>query len=112
MQRQLQNKGFTLIEIMIVVLIIAVLLAIAIPNFQRARDTSREKACISNLDKIEGGKEQFIMENNKNVGDTIELADLVPSYMKTVPECPSGGKYAVEAINTMPSCTIPGHVYH
>jgi len=97
---------------MIVVLIIAILLAIAVPNFMHAREQSREKACISNLDMIEGGKEQCIMEKNLDVGDVVVFADLVPDYIQKMPVCPSGGTYAVEPINAMPSCTIPGHVYH
>lgn len=96
---------------MIVVLIIAVLLAIALPNFARARDMSREKACVSNLDKIEGGKEQCVMEHNMGTGDTVTFDDIVPDYIKEMPQCPSGGEYTVEAINTMPTCTIEGHVY-
>ena len=111
-RRDVRRKGFTLIEIMIVVLIIAILLAIAIPNFMRARLVSQEKACISNLDKIEGGKEQFIMEHNKGVGDVVAFGDLVPAYIKAMPECPSSGKYAVEAVNAMPTCSVAGHVYH
>lgn len=112
MRRDVRRKGFTLIEIMIVVLIISVLLAIAIPNLQRARTISQEKACIKNLDNIEGGKEQFVMEHNKGAGDVVTFADIVPDYVKAKPECPGGGSYAVEAVNAMPSCTIPGHVYH
>lgn len=111
MRCDVRKKGFTLVEIMIVVAIIAILLAIAIPNFMRARLVSQEKACISNLDKIEGGKEQFIMEHNKGVGDVVVFDDLVPAYVKAMPLCPSGGTYAVEAVNTMPTCTIAGHVH-
>ena len=112
MRCDVRKKGFTLVEIMIVVAIIAILLAIAIPNFMRARLVSQEKACISNLDKIEGGKEQFIMEHNKGIGDVVAFDDLVPDYVKTMPACPSGGTYAVEAVNTMPTCTIAGHVHN
>ncbi|MCL6624082.1 MAG: prepilin-type N-terminal cleavage/methylation domain-containing protein, partial [Fimbriimonadales bacterium] len=54
-----RRKGFTLVEIMIVVLIIGILLAIAIPNFMRARETSRTKSCISNLRQIDAAKEQW-----------------------------------------------------
>lgn len=109
MRCDVRKKGFTLIEIMIVVAIIAILLAIAIPNFMRARLVSKEKACISSLDKIYGGKEQFIMEHNKGLGDAIVFGDLVPDYVKAMPLCPSGGVYAVEAVNVMPTCTIAGH---
>ncbi len=112
MGRDIRKRGFTLIEIMIVVLIIAVLLAIALPNFMHARDISRQKACIKNLDNILGGKEQYVMEHNKGAGDCVTFAHIVPDYIKTMPECPSGGEYNVEAVNDMPSCTIAGHVYN
>lgn len=111
MRRDTRRKGFTLIEIMIVVLIISVLLAIAIPNLVRARVITQEKSCISNLDKIEGGKEQFVMEHNKSASDAVDFTDLVPDYIRAMPECPSGGEYAVEAIDSMPTCTVSGHLY-
>ncbi|MEO0249499.1 MAG: prepilin-type N-terminal cleavage/methylation domain-containing protein, partial [candidate division WOR-3 bacterium] len=56
------QKGFTLVEIMIVVLIIGILLAIAVPNFIRARESSRAKSCVANLKQIESAKEQWAMD--------------------------------------------------
>jgi prepilin-type N-terminal cleavage/methylation domain-containing protein len=85
-----RRGGFTLIEIMIVVLIISVLLAIAIPNFMRARETSRAKSCCANLRQIETGKEQWAMDNKKSDGDVVAMADIVPDYVKDEPTCPSG----------------------
>src|SRR3972149_5915336 len=74
--------GFTLIEIMIVVLIIAILLAIAIPNFLRARESSRAKSCQGNLRQVETAKEQWAMDNKKAATDTATAANLVDEYMK------------------------------
>lgn len=109
MQRNVCRKGFTLIEIMIVVLIISVLLAIAIPNLMRARIASQEKACIKNLDNILGGKEQYVMEHNLGDGAVVAMNNLVPDYIKTTPACPAGGTYTIQPANTMPSCSIGGH---
>ena len=103
------EKGFTLIEIMIVVLIIGILLAIAVPNFIRARETSRAKACVSNLKQIDSAKEQWAMDNKKTALDTPVLAtDLVGAtlYIKSMPVCPSGGTYVEGAVSTSPTCSI------
>lgn len=103
------GRGFTLVEIMIVVLIIGILLAIAVPNFVRARESSRTKACISNLKQIDAAKEQWAMDNNKSNGDACAMTDLVPNYIKSTPSCPSGGTYTVGNVGTNPTCSIAGH---
>src|SRR5881275_1429444 len=85
---QCGRHGFTLVEIMIVVLIIGILLAIAVPNFIKARESSRTKACIANLKQIDSAKEQWAMDLNKANGSTVSLAtDLVGSgkYIKSLP---------------------------
>jgi prepilin-type N-terminal cleavage/methylation domain-containing protein len=104
-----RRRGFTLIEIMIVVLIIGILLAIAVPNFLRARETSRAKSCAGNLRQIETAKEQWAMDNKKGATDTPALAtDLVPNYIKTAPACPSAGTYTPGDMSTRPTCSIGG----
>ena len=100
------RRGFTLIEIMIVVLIIAILLAIAIPNFLRARETSRAKSCKANLRQIETAKEQYAMDNKLGAGDATAMANLWPDYIKNEPKCPSGGAYTTDIISTRPTCSI------
>jgi prepilin-type N-terminal cleavage/methylation domain-containing protein len=102
------HKGFTLVEIMIVVLIIGILLAIAVPNFIRARETSRAKACVANLKQIESAKEQWAMDNKKTNTDTPAGTDLYGAglYIKTTPVCPSGGSYTEGNMATRPVCTI------
>jgi len=101
------RRGFTLIEIMIVVLIIAVLLAIAIPNFMKARDTSRAKACIANLRQIDSAKMQWAMDTKKVGTDVPVLLNLSPDYVKDFPTCPSGAvAYTINAVDTPPVCTV------
>lgn len=111
-----KREGFTLIEIMIVVLIIGILLAIAVPNFVKARETSRTKTCISNLKQIDAAKEQWAMDYKKTTGDTPTQDNLTQEaadsgkYIKTWPDCPSGGDYVagINAIGTDPVCSIGG----
>jgi prepilin-type N-terminal cleavage/methylation domain-containing protein len=104
------RKGFTLVEIMIVVLIIGILLAIAIPNFVKARETSRTKSCIANLKQIEAAKEQWAMDNRAGTTATPGTSDLygTTAYVKNTPVCPSGGTYTISAMDTSPTCSIGG----
>lgn len=104
-----KKKGFTLVEIMIVVLIIGILLAIAVPNFVRARETSRTRTCIANLRQIDSAKEQYAMEARLAAGAAVTNANLVPDYMKRYPACPSGGTYTNNAVGADPTCSIAGH---
>src|ERR1700691_6127490 len=63
---QTSKRGFTLIEIMIVVAIIGLLAAIAIPNFVHARSTSQQNACINILRQIDGAKQEWALESKQN----------------------------------------------
>lgn len=106
------RHGFTLVEIMIVVLIIGILLAIAVPNFMKARESSRTKACQSNLRQIDSAKEQYAMDNRLAEGAAAPaMTDLVGTdkYIKSTPLCPSSGTYTIGAIGTNPTCSQTGH---
>ena len=104
------RRGFTLVEIMMVVLIMGLLMAIALPTFARARDHTKGKACQHNLKQILGAKERWAMDNSRGPLDTPTMPELaVPGvYMKGTPVCPEGGVYTVGPMTAMPTCSIGG----
>lgn len=111
--RRTQNRAFTLVEIMIVVLIIGVLMAIAVPAYTKSRANGQRAACIDTLREIESAKEQHAMELKLGNGDDVALTDLVGAtlYIKKLHPCTAGGSYTVNPIGTYPTCNVPTHAY-
>ena len=99
------KKGFTLVEIMIVVAIIAILAAVAIPNFIRYRKTAQMNACISNLKQIQAACEQCKLAG-KEVSNANVIGD--DKYIKVMPKCPATSTaYTLPTGDDDPVCPNP-----
>ena len=110
-----RKRAFTLVEIMIVVLIIGILLAIAVPNFIKARDTSRTNACVNNLREVADAKEQWAMDTKATDSATPTSKQLTGSgdaskgYIKSMPTCPVlSSQYNINNMMNNPTCPNVG----
>jgi type II secretory pathway pseudopilin PulG len=105
---------------MIVVCIIGLLAAIAIPNFIRARAVSQANACINNLRVIDSAADEFALETGKSNGDPIRYPRDLKPYIRLnafnrITACPAGGRYSLPTVGSQATCSLgntvnPPHV--
>jgi competence protein ComGC len=106
-----QNKkfcsAFTIFEIVILLCILAIVFAIAVPNFVKEPNTSPANACINNLRQIDGAKQEWALEHHATNGDIVTMNQLTNYLLRGVmPKCPSGGTYTIGKIGQFPICSI------
>ena len=102
------DKGYTLVEIMIVVAIIAIFLSISVPNYLKAGKTSARNVCINNLKKIDGAIDQWAMDDSIQAGivpSPSQENDIYNYVDGGKPECPSKGEYTIHAVGSKPQVT-------
>jgi len=108
------------IGIALAVFMIPLMMAIAIPNFVKARSTAQANACINNLRQIDAAANQFALEHHLSVGDSINFPNDLTPYIKLnsegkIPSCPAGGTYHLSKVGEVPTCSLgttvtPAHV--
>jgi hypothetical protein len=88
-------------------IVIPLLVAIAIPNFVKARNTAQHNICLNNMRMIDAAKQQWALENHKGSSDVPTWSDL-RTYLHDQPLCPAGGSYSINSAGTTPSCSQHG----
>ena len=112
------DAGFTLVELMVVVLIIGILVTVAVPIFDEAKSNSQQKTCYANMRTVSGAYQTWLADQTGTITYATDWttlnADLVPHYVKETPTCPSSGAYTatfsgIPAGELLVSCSFAAH---
>ena len=109
------GTGFSLIEMMVTVLLISILLAISVPNYNKSRLKSQKEACGASLAEMDTCKRMWALESKATDTNAPTDSDLfgIGKFMSEKPKCPGNGTYTINAMNLKVSCTYSnlGHTY-
>jgi general secretion pathway protein G len=99
------------IAIAIGMVLIPFMLAIFVPNFVKARETAQKNICIKNLRRIEGAKEVWALQNNKDTNSAPTMQELTTFFKGATNRirCPAGGTYSLNRVGVPPTCSIASH---
>lgn len=100
----MRKRGFSLIEMIIVCLVIGILLAIAVPQWITVRTISQKNSCYENQRQIDNAKFRWAMGEAKKGDDTPTEADLT-DYLKDFPKCPTSGTYTIGKVDEKVTCS-------
>lgn len=115
--RELRIGGFTLVEIMVVLALIALLAAISVPNYARARTRAQKNTCINNLRLIDWAKQQWALEYRGGIGAPPTKEQIAPYIGRSANIdavlCPAAGNlttfeesYSINGVTELPTCKI------
>jgi len=107
-----KRTGFTMIELMIALAVLAIICSISMPVFTKMRESALAHSCIANMCKIRDAEDMWALENNGTYGVTPSREAIVPNYIKSWPKC-INAEYAVAAIGSDPVCPngLSGHTF-
>jgi hypothetical protein len=99
------------ISIALSILLLPLMLAIAIPNFIKAREVAQRNTCVNNLRMLDGAKHSWALDQQRP-DDAVPASEDINPYLRTrvdLLKCPAGGEYTLNSVEEPPSCSVPGH---
>lgn len=91
---RMNSKGFTLVELMVVVVIIGILVAIAVPVYNTVTTNAEENACLANQRMVNGAYQMYRANGGAQINDLVGLSALEPAWILEIPDCPGTGGYS------------------